>query len=327
MNQKLLQIKTWIKNNKLSAVLIAIVFLWLFMGTARNATPRLLGGATDNYQNFGAIGSSEFDIMAPAGMSNTKTVSESYRAPTPSYDTPPQPDVVDRKMITTTNMSLKVKDVKATIDDIKLKVKFLGGYVVNQNITTPEYGQSGAITLRIPTDKLDDTLEYFRGLAVKVVSEVTNGSDITDQYIDIQARINRYEKTKAMFGLRLEQAEKIEDILRIQNEIINQQNQIDNYKGKLKYLDGASSTTLISIKLSTDELELPYITSQAWRPVVVFKQAYRAMLKDLIKVGNAGIWFVTYIPVFLTYIFIFLVGRFIIRKIFKKRVEKTDRQV
>jgi hypothetical protein len=82
----------------------------------------------------------------------------------------------------------------------------------------------------------------------------------------------------------------------VQREIFNLQNQIDSYKGQLAYMDGASSTTLIRIYLSTDELNLPYTPSQGWRPMVVFKEASRSMLSTLVEIGKAGIWLAVYAP-------------------------------
>lgn len=214
----------------------------------------------------------------------------------PVYEAAPQPDVSDRMVITNSSMSLQVKSVRNVMESIKKKVGELGGYVVETSVTTPEFGENGSMVVRIPAESLDSTLEYFRGLAVKVVSENISGTDITDEYIDIEERITRLEKTKTRFEEILDSATEVEDILRVQREIFNLQDQIDSYKGRLEYMEGASSTTLIRIYLSTDELGLPYTPAQAWRPAAVFKQASRSLLLNLIKIGNAVIWIAVYLP-------------------------------
>jgi hypothetical protein len=236
----------------------------------------------------------------------------------------PRPDITDRKVITDANISLQVKNVNDVVEKIKDKVAMLKGYMVNTSISNRSDVVSGYITVRVPSDSLDETMEYFRGLAVKVVSENVSGRDITDQYVDIQARINRLESTKASFETLMEKAVEIGDIndmLNVQRNIFNQQDQIDTYKGQQMYMDGASSTTLITINLSTDELGVPYLPEHAWRPDVVFKQAYRSLLLNLIKIGNASITFVVaYLPFILVGL---LVYKGVKRFLNKRKANKT----
>jgi len=106
----------------------------------------------------------------------------------------------------------------------------------------------------------------------------------------------------------------IEDILTVQREIFNLQDQIDMYKGQLFYMDGASSTTLIRIYMSTDELGLPYTPAQAWRPQAVFKQATRSLLLNLIKIGNMAIWLAVYIPLIAILWLIFILVKRVLAK-------------
>jgi len=303
------KIYNWIKNNKLLAVLI-VVILYLLMPRG-SLVPQLLGGT--QYSKSGNIAR---EMMAP-GMAVSDSISNNGRGGAVASDeVAPRPDVTDRKTITESSLSLHVKSVRETLDSIKKKTKDLGGYVVETDITTPEFGEDGSVVVRIPSESLDETLAYFRGLAVKVVSENISGDDITDQYIDVEERIFRLETTKAMVVKVLDKAVTVEDILQVQKQIFSLQDQIDSYKGLLLYMDGASKTTLIGIYLSTDELGLPYAPSQAWRPEVIFKQAARSLLLNLIVIGNAAIWIGVYLPLIAVLLLVFIVVK---KVIFRKR--------
>ncbi len=314
MKEFLSKILGWIKNNKLSTVLLAILAYIFFA----NSFISLLGARSrsvsymDSAPTFGAVGGTisgmGYDMAEESAVYNSKMA--------PTRNVAPQPGVTDRKVITNSNMSIKVKSVRDTLDIIKASVFEMGGYMVEENINTPEFGESGSIAVRIPSDKMDMALDRFRKLAVKVVSENISGKDITDQYIDLEGRIARLESTKTRFEIILLQADKIEDILRVQREIFNLQDQIDGYKGQLNYYDGASSTTLMRIYLSTDELGLPYTPAQAWRPEAVFRQATRSLLMNLISLGNTAIWLVVYLPLILVLIVAF---KLIKRAVFKKQ--------
>ena len=302
----------WIKTNKLSAVLLVIVLYFIFY---RRPTiiPQMLGSGPMRKSSVGLSSMEMADFEAPAAEMSFGGSSRYY----PNSNVAPRPDVADRKVITNSSLSLQVKSVRDVMDSIKMKTRDLGGYVVETSVNTPEIGESGNMVVRVPSDSLDETLQYFRGLAVKVVSENISGSDITDQYIDVEERISRLERTKAKFEEILDEAETVDEILRVQREIFNLQDQIDSYKGRIAYMDGASSTTLIRIYLSTDELGLPYTPAQAWRPQAVFKQATRSMLMTLIKVGNASIWVAVYLPLIAVTYLLFVVIKRLLKR-FKK---------
>lgn len=255
------------------------------------------------------------DLAYPGAAESVSSFGRVGGMPPPTSNVAPRPDVTDRKVITRSSMSLQVKSVREAMETIKEKTKELGGYVVETDLTTPEFGEDGSIVVRVPADTLDSTLEYFRGLAVKVVSENISGDDITDQYIDIEERIDRLEKTKARLEEIMDSAETVEEILQVQRQIFGVQDQIDRYKGQLQYMDGASSTTLIRIYLSTDELGLPYAPSQAWRPQVVFKQATRSLLLVLIKIGNGAIKLAVFSPLIAVAVLVLVLIK---KAIFKK---------
>ncbi len=206
----------------------------------------------------------------------------------------PQPDVEERKKVRNATISLHVSNVRETVNSIGDYVDKIDGYVVNQSVNTPNESSSGNMTVRVPTEELDATLEYLRDRSVNVVYESISGRDITNEYVDTQAKLETLEGTKAIFESMLEEAEDFDEILRAQKEILSVQRQIDNVKGQIEYMEGTSETALIRINLSTDALELGYAPKNAWRPKVVFKRAVRSMLVTLRGLGNFAIWLGVY---------------------------------
>ena len=217
-------------------------------------------------------------------------------------------DSPDRLVITDTSLSLQVKDVSQTINTIQQETQKLGGFLVNSHLSKPEMAASGNITIRIPSDKLPQALEVFRSLAVKVVSESVVGTDVTDQYEDLDARLAVLYKTKAKFESIMDQAVKISDLLEVQRELVSLQSQIDSLIGQQEYYKKSADLSKVVIYLSTDDLSLPYAPTGQWRPLVVFKTAVRSLLQTLRSFGNLIIWLAVYsviaIPLYLLFKFI-----------------------
>ena len=166
--------------------------------------------------------------------------------------------------------------------------------MVNSNLNNPQDAATATVTVRVPSAKLQAALQTFRGLGVKVVSENLSGQDVTDEFVDNEARLAILEKTKAKFEEILDNAINVQDILTVQREIINLQSQIDAVKGQQNYLEKSAQMAKLTIYLSTDELALPYAPSETWRPAVIFKQAVRSLLGSARKLGTLVIWLAVY---------------------------------
>ncbi|PIR08533.1 hypothetical protein COV53_02500, partial [Candidatus Gottesmanbacteria bacterium CG11_big_fil_rev_8_21_14_0_20_37_11] len=221
---------------------------------------------------------------------------------------PPTTDVTNRMVVQNSYLSLVVKKVADTLQSIKTYTTSIGGYMVNSDITNPEDNSSGNITLRIPSEKLEDALSKFRSLSVKVASERLNGTDVTDQYVDNEARLTVLNANMTRFKEIMSQANELSDILNIQQQIFSLQDQIDRIKGSNKYMEQTAKMSLVTVYLSTDEYTLPYAPSEPWRPDVIFKTAVRSLIGNLRGIASTAIWLVVYsviwVPVLILVLYI-----------------------
>ena len=225
-----------------------------------------------------------------------------------SFPSPIEPvsDATNRIVIQDSNMSLLVKDVKETGNQIVSYAKNNGGFMVYTSYNRPEDSPFATITIRVPTSKLDDALNYIRSLAIKVTSENLVGTDVTDEYVDIEANLATLNKTKAKFEDILEKAITVTDILTVQRELISLQQQIDALIGQKKSIENNAKLTKVTVYLSTDELALPYAPDKAFRPNVIFKLAARSLLNTLRSGAENAIWIGAYsiiwLPVLLGFV-------------------------
>jgi hypothetical protein len=206
-------------------------------------------------------------------------------------------DSTNRLIIQDTSLSLQVKDVAEVITNIEITTKSLGGFLVNSHLSKPELAASGNIIVRVPEDKRSEALAAFKKLAVKTVSESVSGTDVTDQYTDIQAQLEVLNATKQKFESILNQANTVADLLNVQRELINLQSQIDSLKGQQKYYEQSAKLTKVTIYLSTDELALPYAPTNEWRPTVIFKEAVRSLISSLRGIAGLAIWLFVFLPI------------------------------
>lgn len=283
----------YVKTHKLAVFLLAVVLYFLFRGTLSNSMMyQTMETPKSDYSREGGINT----IVAPLAYSDI-AVEESV----------PASDSAERKVVTNSNFSLLVKNVTDSITKIKAKVDLVSGYVINTNISRGETFESATLTLRVPSNAVEDVTSYLRSISVKVVSENVSGNDITDQYVDIEGRLAELQNVKAKLEQIMNEAKTSDEMLRVFNQVNSINSQIESYKGKLKYMDKSSSTSRLTVVLSTDELSLPYAPAEPWRPEVVFKSAVRSLLGTLQSIGTLIIWAAVYIPFFLVLLLIVLI--------------------
>ncbi len=166
---------SWIKRNKLASVLILIVAY--FLAKQYFGIRPLSRSSSTNY------GIGGFSAVPEAA--SLKSIGSS---PLPINDYAPT-TTTDRLVVQESNLSLVVKNVRESSDKAIEHAKSIGGYMVSSSLSQPEEAPYAYVVLRIPADKLKATVDFFRTLSIKVSSENLLGTDVTDQYTDLDAHV------------------------------------------------------------------------------------------------------------------------------------------
>jgi len=181
----------------------------------------------------------------------------------------PDEETTERKIIKTGDITLEVEDIVEAMDEVVEVANELGGYVVSSYKYEEEKGTSGSIHIRVPADRFDEAFSRLRELAVNVPYESTETKDITEEYIDLEARLHNLEATEAQYLALLEKAETVEEILKVQQALSNVRGQIEQIEGRMKYLERTSDMALIEVTLrETKRLAEPWSVSDTLRSAV-----------------------------------------------------------
>jgi len=172
-----------------------------------------------------------------------------------------QPWDIERMIVRTGNMQLVVEDVRTSIDRITELTESLEGYVVSSRSWKEGERLIGAIAIRVPAEDFNYTMSVLRGLAVEVLSESTSSKDVTEEYVDLSAKLSNLEATEEQLLRLMEKAEKVEDILAVQRELFKTRGEIEQTKGRMQYLERTSETSLIEVLLEQSKLDVRFSAS------------------------------------------------------------------
>jgi len=164
----------------------------------------------------------------------------------------------DRMIVRTGDMTLVVENVSFAIERITGMADGFDGYVVSSRMWKEGERLVGNIALRVPAEYFDNTMRALRELAVDVTFESTSSKDVTEEYVDLSAKLENLEATERQLLVIMEKAETVEDILDVQRELSRTRDEIERTKARMQYLERTSSTSLININLTQSWLDIEF---------------------------------------------------------------------
>ncbi len=160
---------------------------------------------------------------------------------------------VDTKIIKTAYLTIEVKDVPGAVETLRTLASQKGGYISSTNVQKNYNDRlSGSVILRVPAPEFDSTLAGVRALGT-VKSASTQGQDVTEEYVDIQAQKTSYQNQLAQYNEIMKRAVKVEDVITVQQQIDRVQTELNRLEGRLKYLNSRIDLSTITVNLEEPE--------------------------------------------------------------------------
>ena len=216
-----------------------------------------------------------------------------------------------RQTIARANVSLIVADTETALAGIEQITSDLGGYVADVDLSKGGYDEtetlSGSMTLRVPSDSLDEALDRMQALATDVNHLNVNRQDVTDQYSDLDARLRNLNATEIeLLALLTEVREKtnakVEDILAVHRSLTQIREEIETLQGRKNLLDNRIEFSTVRVELIPDSVDRP-IVEEPWSASGPVRNALRALVATLQGLLTALIWALLYLaPLLLVFL-------------------------
>ena len=160
-----------------------------------------------------------------------------------------------RKVIRNAELSIEVASPAAAESKVSALVEQLGGYVASsaREIVADEGARSQArvtLSLRVPADRMDQALREIKRLGGGAETEKIGSEDVTDEYIDIDARVTNQRHLEQQLVSILAQANNVDSALKVHQELTSVRTEIDRLEGRKRFLDTETSLAKISLSLS-----------------------------------------------------------------------------
>ena len=201
----------------------------------------------------------------------------------------------DRVVIHTANMSIVVPEPSASVQEIANLANEMGGFVVSSNVFQTFFSEANvsadraSITIRVPSERLDEALEAIKTGATEIQSESISGQDVTQEFTDLQSRLRNLEAAEEQLLEIMEAANDTEDVLQVFENLRRVSEEIEVIKGRIQYLSESARLSAIAVELIPDVAAQP-LNIGGWQPEGTVKEAFTSLIQALRFLGDAAIW-------------------------------------
>lgn len=155
--------------------------------------------------------------------------------------------LTQRKLIKNGTLSFETSDVEKSRKEIEKLYQEFNGYVASENHFN--YGErlTHEQEIRVPSKNFDSFILKLEQLGTKVENKNISTQDVTEEFIDVEARLKTKKNLEVRYLELLKFAKKVEDMLAIENQIGNVRAEIESMEGRLNYLKNQVAFSTIKI--------------------------------------------------------------------------------
>ncbi len=215
------------------------------------------------------------------------------KAPYETYASDASPPT-ERLIIRSGNIEMVVKDTRAAQKTIETMVAGMAGegaYIVSSEEQggTDENLPYISMNIRIPVARFDETMDRLAEMAVQVLSRHEAGQDVTEEYVDLDARLESLEVARRRLLEIMQEARTTEALLQVERQLTEREAEIESLKGRMQYLERSAKLSSIRIGLQPYSLSQP--VDVQWHPALTVRRAVESLVDGVQGLGDFFIFF------------------------------------
>lgn len=282
--------------------LIYLISIWL-----------LLAACSSNEVEIPGYNGTLYEPEMLAMSKQKKTVSTEPDMTTTTNETIQTNEKIEKKIIKTANISIEVEDFKKARPALDILLKKYDAYIADESEQNYDYQITDDLIIRVKAENFDSLLNDVSGLAVHVNSKHVKLSDVTEEFIDIIARLKNKKQVELQYLEILKQARTIDEILKVNEHLRVIREEIESKEGRLKYLNSQVSLSTIYLSMYQRIENAGYYPSFGYKFIKAVEGGWDGIL--IFILGLVYLW-----PLIL----IILVAVWLIIRYRKKRKKKKN---
>jgi hypothetical protein len=218
---------------------------------------------------------------------------------------------LERKLIKEGYVEFETRNIMETRENILTAVKKYKGYISSDQEFSEPGKISNTLVIRIPAPAFDSTLAFIGKDVRKFDRKEVFIRDVTEEFLDVEARLNTKRELEQRYIELLKQAGKISEIMEIERELAQLRGDVESIEGRYKYLTNQVAFSTLNITY--------YKTSP------IYVSYGNKLLESIIRGWNNLMMF--FIFLVNLWPFLLIIAAFVFWWMKRRNLKKTDNKV
>lgn len=294
------------RNRAWIALLMALCMVLALVGCSKSSSARSESYYAEPQEAYNAA----YEMEAPAAMADEAYYGEAKAAGKVSTTTAANGEsanltgnAVGRKIIKNGDLSIQTREFDEFLTNLNRSILAVGGYVEASSINGNSYNKnrmrSADVTARVPADQLDAFCDQVSELG-NVTYKNLYTRDVTLTYVDLESHVKALRTEQQTLMDLLAKAEKVEDIILIQNRLSDVLYEIESYESTLRTFDDQIAYSSVHLSIQEVQRETTVEKETAGQEIA---RRFKENWED-VKDGFArfGIDFVSDLPIIIVWV-------------------------
>lgn len=228
----------------LATILVALMAVLAGCGGAAQS-----GGGASGGDGGAASSDVEFEAEATAAPQSTAMPAEGSGS---SADASSTQSIDTRALIRTGHVTLEVTDFERTEENLTELVESRGGFVSDTRQRQSRVGDrtylTGTVVLRVPNERFSETFSDVQDEG-EVIESSTSTEDVTEQLVDIEARLNNLRAQRDRLRTLYDQANDTQAILQVERRLSEVQTEIERLEARKQSLERRVALSTITVDI------------------------------------------------------------------------------
>ncbi len=162
----------------------------------------------------------------------------------------------DRKIIRNANLEIELDQPEVAQRKAATIAETNGGFVVTSEARKTDGSVFVNVVLRVPSAQFNLVIELLRSqlgdqAGGKILQDKVSGLDVTEEFLDLEARIKTKKALEDQFLVIMRSANKVADALEVQRQIAEVRGEIEQMEGRRRFLANQAALSTITLALHT----------------------------------------------------------------------------
>jgi hypothetical protein len=232
----------------------------------------------------------------------------------------------NRMVVYNAYVTIEVKDFAAAQAEIRNLVQLSGGYLLEFSENRREDGTNGSLVIKVPSSGFMNFLERLEELAPDNFRSHISGEDVTEEYVDLDARLQALEVAEGRLLAFMEKSTTAGELVEFSRELSNVQQEIERIKGRMRYLEQNVAYSTIEVRINEQEDGISRIQGKRSPFVERLSDSFYAVMIGISNfLQDLVIFVITAIPV-VVLIGVFALPFFLLWRRYRKKKRKDEEE-